>query len=101
MSNSEPKGMLLSDEENSGLCAGLYSDLTCYSCCSGISKAQHLKTVKAVLEAIEEEFQETDDGWFIEFKDYEALKKQFGLDSGFRPTLKEAFEALKKQLEGK
>ena len=40
------------------------------------AQAQHLKSVKAVLEAIEEELQETDDGWFIEFKDYEALKKE-------------------------
>ena len=44
-----------------------------------IAKAEPLirqETVKEVFEALEEELQETDDGWFIEFKDYEALKKE-------------------------
>ena len=49
---------------------------------------------------LEDKFEETDNGWFISFKDYEALKKECGADSGFRPTLKEAFEAHIKELEG-
>ena len=74
--------ILLSDEETYKLLAGC-EEINCLfkvksNCtpCARMMKAQHLKSVKAVLEAIEEELKETDDGWFIEFKDYEALKKE-------------------------
>ena len=87
MANPEPKGMLLSDEENSGLCAGLYSDLTCYSCCSGISKAQHLKTVKAVFEELEKNISASiysveagENVHCISAYMWLKIKKQFGLE---------------------
>ena len=73
MDNPEPKeGMLLSDEEIQETIG-----FRVWAIHHGqITKAQHLKTVKACTDGLEQKFEETDDGWFISFKDYEALKKQ-------------------------
>ena len=98
----EVTSVLLSDEErekirNNSNKADIVTDTL---------KAQHAKSVKAVFEELEKYISATyqcpEAGGLshaITVSDWDNLKTQFGIDDGFRPTLKEAFDYhIKKQM---
>ena len=88
MSNPEPKGMLLSEEEIINASKGIVSDQQGYlSVRKAVAKAQHLKTAKAVFEELEKNISASiysveagENVHCISAYMWLKIKKQFGLE---------------------